>query len=77
MNLSHLKILNRSTIMDAANIETPDVIRLKRDETAKAWTMATDEEWTVLPWADTADVVSVVMWLKSRFGGTPRVLFES
>lgn len=63
--------------MEAVSLEPQDVIRLKRDEAAKAWTMAIAEKWTVLPWADTADAVSVVMWLKSRFGGTTRILFES
>ncbi len=53
-----------------------DVIRLKRDESVHAWMMAIAGQWKVLPWADTADAVSVVMWLKSRLGGTARVLFE-
>ncbi|MDO8432739.1 MAG: hypothetical protein Q7S58_10070 [Candidatus Binatus sp.] len=63
--------------METANIEPQKVIRLKRDETAHAWSMAIADQWKALPWADTADAVSVVMWLKGRFGGTMRVLFES
>ncbi len=64
--------------MEAFNLEPSDIIRLKRDETVHAWTMATiSDQWKTLPWADTADAVSVVMWLKSRFGGTTRVRFES
>ena len=63
--------------MEAFNLEPSDVIRLKRDEAVHAWTMAIADQWKPLPWADTADAVSVVMWLKSRFGGTTRVRFES
>ncbi len=62
--------------MGTANLELHQVIRLKRDETAHAWSMAVADQWKALPWADTADAVSVVMWLKGRLGGTMRVLFE-
>ncbi len=63
--------------METSNLEPREVIRIKRDETAHAWSMAVADQWKALPWADTADAVSVVMWLKSKFGGTTRVLFES
>ena len=68
---------NRSIIMEATNLDTQKIIRLKRDEAAQSWAMKDSGKWTVLPWADTADAVSVVMWLKSRIGGTARFLFES
>ncbi len=75
-NLSIYHLHTGVTTMGTANLELHQVIRLKRDETAHAWSMAVADQWKALPWADTADAVSVVMWLKGRLGGTMRVLFE-
>jgi len=62
--------------MDKLVTETADVIRVKRDSLKHAWTMAVAGHWVVLPWADTADAVSVVTWLKGRTGGSAKIKID-
>ncbi len=52
--------------MNAPNIDAANRIQLKRNSDLHAWTMSIAGEWRTLPWADTADAVSVVMWVKSQ-----------
>jgi hypothetical protein len=53
-----------------------DIIRLKRDSTTHTWTIAVGGHWVTLPWSETADAVSVVMWVKARTDGTAKVSIE-
>lgn len=64
--------------MSQLNIQAPEseTIQLKRDEVVHAWTMSVAGEWKTLPWADTADAVSVVMWVKSQMTRPGRVHIE-
>ncbi len=52
--------------MKAPNIDAANRIQLKRNPDLHAWTMSVAGEWRTLPWADTADAVSVVVWVKSQ-----------
>jgi hypothetical protein len=42
------------------------VIRVKRDSIIHSWAMAVGDHWMPLPWKETADAVSVVLWVKER-----------
>jgi hypothetical protein len=43
-----------------------EVIRVKRDPIIHSWAMAVGDQWMPLPWKETADAVSVVLWVKER-----------
>ena len=53
-----------------------ELIRIKRDRLTHSWAMAVGGHWVPLPWKDTADAVSVVLWIKERAGGAVRVNVE-
>jgi hypothetical protein len=52
------------------------VIRVKRDWIMHSWAMAVGDHWIPLPWKETADAVSVVLWVKERSGGAVQVHVE-
>jgi hypothetical protein len=49
------------------------VIRVKRDWIMHSWAMAVGDHWMPLPWKETADAVSVVLWVKERTDGAVQV----
>ncbi|MBV8356334.1 MAG: hypothetical protein JO189_00145 [Deltaproteobacteria bacterium] len=53
-----------------------EVIRLKRDSLRHCWTMAVGSHWVPLPWKETADAVSVVLWVKEQTNGIIAVKVE-
>jgi hypothetical protein len=52
------------------------VIRVKRDWIMHSWAMAVGDHWMPLPWKETADAVSVVLWVKERSDGAVQVHVE-
>jgi hypothetical protein len=62
--------------MTTPNINAVGLVKLRRDSVARAWTMSVGGEWKTLPWADTADAVSVVMWVKSQMTQPGQVRIE-
>ena len=53
-----------------------EVIRVKRDSIMHSWAIAVGDHWVALPWKETADAVSVVLWVKERTEGTMQVHVE-
>src|SRR6266851_5044760 len=49
-----------------------EVIRVKRDSIIHSWAMAVGDHWMPLPWKETADAVSVVLWVKEQSSGATR-----
>jgi len=47
-----------------------EVIRVERDSIMHSWAIAVGDHWVALPWKETADAVSVVLWVKERTEGT-------
>ncbi|MBV8357375.1 MAG: hypothetical protein JO189_05495 [Deltaproteobacteria bacterium] len=63
--------------MDAINFHSNgEAIRIKRDSLRHCWAMAIGGHWVPLPWKETADAVSVVLWVKERTNGTVAVNVE-
>jgi hypothetical protein len=58
------------------DLDRSGVIRIKRDSLKHCWTMAVGSHWVSLPWTETTDAVSVVLWVKERTGGTAPVSVE-
>ena len=50
-----------------------EVIRVKRDSIIHMWAMAVGDHWVPLPWRETADAVSVVLWVKEQTDGAAQV----
>jgi hypothetical protein len=53
-----------------------EVIHVRRDAIIHSWAMAVGDHWVPLPWKETADAVSVVLWVKEQTNGTARVQVE-
>ena len=53
-----------------------DVIHVKRDSRMHSWMLAVGGHWVPLPWKDTADAVSVVLWIKEQTGSRIPVSIE-
>jgi hypothetical protein len=53
-----------------------EVIHVRRDATIHSWAMAVADLWVPLPWKETADAVSVVLWVKEQTGGVAQVQVE-
>ena len=63
--------------MEAVNFTCASkVVRLKRDSIIHSWEMAVGDHWIPLPWKETADAVSVVLWVKERSKGAVQVHVE-
>ena len=64
--------------MNSVNVDSDpaEVVHVKRDWTMHSWAMAVGDHWVALPWKETADAVSVVLWVKERSGGAVRVHVE-
>ncbi len=54
-----------------------EVIRVKRDSIMHSWAIAVGDHWVALPWKETADAVSVMLWIKEHSDGTAQVRVES
>lgn len=54
-------------------MESQDVITITRDWQSHTWAIVQGSHNIPTPWADTADAVSVVTWLKTKTGGTAKV----
>jgi hypothetical protein len=52
------------------------VVRVKRNWVMHSWAMAVGDRWVALPWKETADAVSVVLWVKERTDGAVQVRVE-
>ena len=50
-----------------------EVIHVRRDATLHSWAMAVRDRWLPLPWKETADAVSVVLWIKEQTDGVTQV----
>jgi hypothetical protein len=53
-----------------------EVIHVRRDSLIHSWAMAVGDHWVPLPWKETADAVSVVLWVKEQTDGAARVQVE-
>ena len=64
--------------MNGVNVDCnpAEVIRVKRDWIMHSWAMAVGDRWEALPWKETADAVSVVLWLKERSHGALQIHVE-
>jgi hypothetical protein len=62
--------------MDTLDIANAEAVRLKRDSLKHVWTMAVGAHWIALPWADTADAVTVVTWIKGRTDGRVKISID-
>jgi hypothetical protein len=58
------------------DFERSGAIRIKRDSLKHCWAMAIGSHWVPLPWVETADAVSVVLWVKERTDGTAPISVE-
>ena len=59
------------------NFSHGEVIRVRRDSIMHAWALAVADHWVPLPWKETADAVSVMLWVKEHSDGTAQVRVES
>ncbi len=53
-----------------------EVIRVRRDSIIHMWAVAVGDHWVPLPWKETADAVSVVLWVKEQTDGAAQVQVE-
>jgi hypothetical protein len=53
-----------------------EVIRVKRDSIIHMWAVAVGDHWVQLPWKETADAFSVVLWIKEQTDGAAQVQVE-
>jgi hypothetical protein len=75
-NVEEEQCEEESTVNASAAFEREQAIRIKRDSCAHSWAMAVGGHWVPLPWKDTADAVSVVLWIKERMGRVVAVHVE-
>jgi hypothetical protein len=54
---------------------TPEV-SIKRDTLAHRWVILQGTHKSETPWADSADAVSVVTWIKTKAGGPVRIRIQ-
>lgn len=59
------------------NFSHGEVIRVRRDSIMHSWALAIGDHWVPLPWKETADAVSVMVWVKEHSDGTAQVRVES
>lgn len=64
--------------MNASSLDfdRSEVLHLRRDFVEHAWTVAIGGRWVPLPWAETADVVCVAMWLEGLTGEPVKIRVE-
>lgn len=64
--------------MNASSVDFDrcEVLHLRRDFVEHAWMPAIGGHWVPLPWAETADAVSVLMWLEGRTSGPVKIRVE-
>jgi hypothetical protein len=62
--------------METVSSHPSESIRIKRDPGLHAWAIEIGGRWKELPWAETADAVCVVFWVKERMGWAVRVKVE-
>ena len=59
------------------NFSHGEVIRVRRDSITQLGALAIGDHWVPLPWKETADAVSVMLWVKEHSDGTAQVRVES
>ena len=59
--------------METVSSDRGELIRIKRDPALHAWAIEIGGRWKALPWAETADAVCVVFWVKEQMGWAVRV----
>jgi hypothetical protein len=70
--------MNRKVIKDASvSFDRDAVIRIKYDWHTHSWTAVVSRSRVLLPWMDTADAVSAVLWFKKRTSCAVPVKIES
>ena len=69
-------IIREKTTDTIRSHSSNDEIRLKRDSLRHCWAMAVGGHWVPLPWKESADAVSVVLWLKEQTNGVVAVKIE-
>ncbi len=57
-------------------MEQPPEVAIKRDLPSHRWAIVLGSHLKLTPWEDTADAVSVIMWIKTNANGAVNLRVE-